>query len=266
MQTTRDVLLHELEDAEAQYAVIARLRADRIAAFGAAEIDRRIKFQNKIFELKVAENNRSDQLPRTCNVCGNDAGNVFQSEKHICVWSGTRDGNIVYVKPTFRVPGANYVCTSVPSLDGRFWGTDLEKKSDAELMNYPFKADLVTNPYSAWWSGFHGAYFVNGAKVDRKTDCDDGTPTADEAFARLPADLKPTPAMTPIAEGFRSIFDDRQGERVSDDRKRREFYREQLQRGPVSQRGDRFEFMRYHMWFDPALPPPASNNTTAFTF
>lgn len=261
MQAARDALLHELEDAEAQYAVIAKLRADRIAAFGAAEIDRRIKFQNKIYELKVAENTRSDHLPRMCNVCGNEnAGNVFQCEQHICVWSGTRDGKIVYVKPTFRVPGANYVSTSVPSLDGRFWGTDWEKKSDTELMNYPFNADIVTNPYSAWWSGFQGAYFINGAKVDRKTDCNDGTPTADEAFAKLPAELKPTPAMAPIAEGFGSIFDDRQGERVSDDRRRREFFREQLQRGAVSERGDRFEYMRYHNWYTPP-PPPAPNNT-----
>ena len=117
-------------------------------------------------------------------------------------------------------------------------------------MNYPFKADIVTNPYSAWWSGFHGAYFINGAKVDSKTECDDGTLTADEAFARLPADLKPTPAMTQIAEGFGCIFDDRQGARVSDDRRRTQFFREQLQRGPMSVRGDRFEYMRYHSWYE----------------
>jgi hypothetical protein len=250
MVATRDQLLSELEDAEAQYAVIAKLRADRIAAFGEAEIARRIKFQNKIYDLKVAENSRSDQLPRTCNVCGNtDCGNVVQCERHICVWSGDKNGNVHYIKPTFRCPGANYVSVSVPSLDGRFWGTDWEKKSDEELMNYPFMADIVTNPYSNWWSGFHGAYYVNGEKVDRKTDRDDGTPTADEAFAKLPANLKPTPAMTPIAEGFKSIFEDREGLNIRDNSTRKMFVREQLQRGPVSEQGDRFDFMRYHKWY-----------------
>ncbi len=252
MKATRDELLRELEDAEAQYAVIAKLRADRIAIFGDAEIARRIKFQSKIYDLKRAENDRCDQLPRICNVCGNDAGNVFQSEKHICVWSGTRDGSIVYVKPTFRVPGVNYVSVSVPSLDGRFWGTEWEKKSDAELMNFPFQEDIVTNPYSGWWAGFRGAYFVNGKKVDRKMDREDGTPTADEAFARLPADLKPMPAMTPIAEGFSSVLEDRHGKRVTreDDNKRRSYIRDKLQQGSISERGDRFDFMRYHSWYE----------------
>jgi hypothetical protein len=250
MTATRDALLRELEDAEAQYAVVAKLRADRVAAFGEAEIARRIKFQNKIYDLKVAENNRSDQLPRTCNVCGNtDCGNVVQCERHICVWSGDKNGNITYVKPTFRCPGANYVSVSVPYLDGRFWGTDWEKKSDADLMNYPFMADIVTNPYSKWWSGFRGAYYVNGQKVDRNTDRDDGTPTADEAFAKLPAHLKPTPAMTPIAEGFSSIFEDREGPNTRKDPERRMFVRDQLQRGPISEEGDRFHFMQYHSWY-----------------
>jgi hypothetical protein len=248
MQASRDELLHELEDAEAQVAVIAKLRADRIAMFGQAEIDRRVQVQLKILDLKKAENDRSDLLPRICDVCGCDAGNHFQCEKHTCV-TKTKDGNFVYVKPTFKTPGANYVSVDAPSLDGHFWGTDWEKKSDSELMNYPFKADIVTNPYSSWWASFHGPYFVNGEKVDRKTDCEDGTPTADEAFAKLPPNLKPLPAMTPIAERFRPILEERHGERIDGDANRRVFIRDRLQHGPISKRGDRFEFMRYHRWY-----------------
>ena len=117
-------------------------------------------------------------------------------------------------------------------------------------MNYPFKADIVTNPYSSWWASFLGPYFVNGEKVNRRTDCEDGTPTADEAFAKLPPNLKPLPAMTPIAEGFRPILEERHGERISSkDADRRMFIRDRLQHGPISKRGDRFEFMRYHRWY-----------------
>jgi hypothetical protein len=147
------------------------------------------------------------------------------------------------------VPGANYVSTSVPSLDGHFWGTDWEKKPDADLMNYPFMADIVTNPYSPWWSGFHGAYFVNGQKVDRNPNREEGIPTADEAFAKLPAHLKPSPAMPPIAEGFASVFEERRGDNTRKDADRRIFIRDQLQRGPVSEEGDRFHFMQYHSWY-----------------
>jgi hypothetical protein len=91
---------------------------------------------------------------------------------------------------------------------------------------------------------------VNGKKVDRNMQREDNdTPTADEAFAKLPTDLKPAPAMTPIAEGFSAVFVDRHGDRVHDDPGRRVFLRELLQQGPVSERGDRFEFMRYHDWY-----------------
>jgi hypothetical protein len=250
MKAARDELLRELEDCEAQYAVVAKLRADRIALFGAAEIDRRVKFQSKIIDLKNAEHSRCDQLQRICNVCGKEAGNSFQCEKHICVWAADKAGHIVYVKPTFRCPGANYVSISAPSLDGRFWGTDWEKKSDAELMNYPFKEDIVTNPYSMFWAGFHGAYYVNGQHVNRNAQReDDDTPTADEAFAKLPEHLKPTPAMTAIAEGFSSIFDDRGAARRWSDAKRRQFVRDTLQHGAVSKRGDRFDFMMNHSWY-----------------
>jgi hypothetical protein len=249
MQASRDELLRELEDCEAQYAVVAKLRADRIASFGVAEIDRRVNFQSRIIDLKKAEHSRCDQLPRFCNVCSKEAGNVFQCEKHICILAADRAGNIAYVKPTFRCPGANYVSVSAPSLDGRFWGTDWEKKSDAELMNYPFKEDIVTNPYSMFWHGYQGAYYVNGKRVDRKGHEDSGTPSADEAFAKLPAHLKPTPAMTAIAEGFKSIFDDRESDRIQNDANRRQFVRDTLQHGPVSKRGDRFEFMMHHSWY-----------------
>ena len=157
------------------------------------------------------------------------------------------------MKISRQVPGANSVCTSVPSLDGHFWGTDWEKKSDAELMNYPFKEDIVTNPYSMFWAGFHGAYYVNGKHVNRNSQReDDDTPTADQAFAKLPAHLKPTPAMTAIAEGFSSIFDDRKsaGFRTRwSDANRRQFVRDTLQHGAVSKRGDRFDFMMNHSWY-----------------
>ena len=55
--------------------------------------------------------------------------------------------------------------------------------------------------------------------------------------------------MTPIAEGFSSIFEERDGERIDGDRDRRVFIRDRLQHGPISKRGDRFEFMRYHRWY-----------------
>lgn len=251
MKATRDELLHELEDCEAQYAVIAKLRADRITLFGAAEIDRRVKVQSKIIDLKNAEHSRCDQLQRICYVCGKEAGNAFQCEKHICVWATDKAGHIVYVKPTFRCPGANYVSISAPSLDGCFWGTDWEKKSDAELMNYPFKEDIATNPYSMFWAGFHGAYYyVNGKHVNRDAQREDNdTPTADEAFAKLPAHLKPTPAMTAIAEGLRSIFDNREYAHRGSDATRRQFVRDALQHGAVSKRGDRFDFMMHHSWY-----------------
>jgi hypothetical protein len=134
-------------------------------------------------------------------------------------------------------------------LDGRFWGTDWEKKSDAELMNYPFKEDIVTNPYSMFWHGFQGTYYVNGKIVNRRGREDSDTPSADEAFAKLPANLKPTPAITTIAEGFRSIFDDRGSDRMRDDAQRRQFVRDTLQHGPVSKRGDRVDFMMNHSWY-----------------
>ncbi len=160
---------------------------------------------------------------------------------------------MVYIKPTFRAPGANYVSVCAPSLDGRFWGTEWEKKPDVELMNFPFSEDIVTNPYSGWWAGFLGPYYVNGVKVARALDHgENGTPTADEAFAKLPANLKPLPAMTPIAKGFSSIFEERRGKRVTleSDKKRKSYFREQLQHGRISECGDRFEFMRYHDWYE----------------
>jgi hypothetical protein len=251
MTAAREELLQELDDAEAQYAVIAKLRADRIATFGEAEIARRVQIQSKIYDLKRAENNRSDHLPRICNVCGSNAGNAFQCDRHICVFAEARDRNVPYVKPTFKVPGANYVSVSVPSLDGHFWGSDFEGKSEAELTNYPFQEDIVFNPYSSWWSSFIGPYYINGVKVDRKMEREGDTPTADEAFSKLPATLKPTPALTAVAERFCSVFQHRRGQRVTleDDQKRLAFFREKLQQGPVSEQGDRFDFMRYHSWY-----------------
>ena len=139
-------------------------------------------------------------------------------------------------------------------MDGRgFWGTEWEKQSDVELMKYPFLEDITTNPYSGWWATFIGSYRINGKKIDRAMDHgSNGVPKADEAFAQLPSNLKPSPALTPIAAGFNSVFEKRGYAGISsdDEKARLTFFRVHLQHGSIPEGGDRFEFLlTYHKWY-----------------
>lgn len=235
----RDQLLFELNDAEAQYAVIAKLRNDRVTLFGQAEIDRRIAVQTRIMTLKSNENDRSNSLPRICNVCNTNVGNVHQKIHHRCISS---NGALV-LNPTFTCTGTNYNEVTAPHLDGRgFWGTEWETKPDTELIKYPFQEDIAMCPYSSWWHDYIGGYRVAGTCVPRAMDHgENGTPTADAAYAALPENLKPLPPLVPIASSYKNIFEDRD---------LKMFLRYKLQVGAISERGDRFEFLsNFHSWY-----------------
>ncbi len=256
LKSVRDKLVYELNDAEAQYAIIAKLRKDRISVLGQAEIDRRISIQNKIHSLKIKEKERLDLLPRTCNNCKAVVGDAHATHAHECVQAmKDNTGKIYYVtaSKSFKYDGPEYPSICYPSMDGRgFWGTAWEKKSDVEIMKYPFSQDITTNPYSRWWSGFHGSYFVNGKLIERSVNQKTDVPTADAAFAALPNDLKPSPGLAPIASGFQPVFEERNFEGISRDgnRARESYFRDLLQDGGIPQRGDRFKFlMTYHEWY-----------------
>ena len=68
-QASLDQLIADLEPLLANVAAIEKLRADRVAAHGQAEVDRRSGLQHKIHCLKKAENDRRDAVDRTCVLC-----------------------------------------------------------------------------------------------------------------------------------------------------------------------------------------------------
>jgi hypothetical protein len=201
-KAARDDLCNQLIAPMRKADAIDKLRQDRIDTHGQSELDRRVGEQKRIQGLKQAENNRRDQVPRTCNLCKRVVGNRSAAESHsetsakhakcdVVIRWYTTDNSKDCPSPSYTTPeNVNHLRLDPMALDSALWGT-YEKKSDNELALYPFHTDVATNPYGGWHAGFGGEYLQNNVKMDPKA----GAPKADDAVVALAGtSLAPNPA------------------------------------------------------------------------